>query len=175
MVGEIAKPEIKLQFLDDWMIRWRRFQTVEDFAIEIEAQRTRQWNYFLTALCAFGMAGYTTAPSVIQRYFGPPHTFDFGFDTWLKAKIIEFMNGRRRWCPNGYGRIAAIVFPPFVLLATLQHFSEAKRWEKYLKQKTIFGEQARIIEKEGRLIEMLPVNRGATVTNTDKEILKGSA
>mmetsp|Transcript_493 Transcript_493/g.832 ORF Transcript_493/g.832 Transcript_493/m.832 type:complete len:173 (-) Transcript_493:26-544(-) len=152
------KPEIKLQYLDDWMIRWRRFQTKEDFAIEQKCQRKRQLNYLATFLLGGSIGLYTAAPSTIKRYFGPPHFFDIGVDVWMKKKLALFFNSRLRYCPNGWGRIIVICFPSFLLISTLQHYAEKARWESYLKQKTVFGQQARIIEETGRVIEMLPVN-----------------
>ncbi|KNH01797.1 GPI transamidase component [Perkinsela sp. CCAP 1560/4] len=164
------KPEVALQYLDDWMIRWRRFQTKEDFAIEEKFQFNRQRNYALTGLVG-GMATlYTAAPSTIRRYFGPVHMFDIGIDVWMKKHLIRIFNSRQRYCPNGYGRIVAIALPSYIVLATLQHFDEKARWAMYLQQKTIFGEQARIIEKTGQVQEMLPVNMQASVSDKDKVI-----
>ena len=164
----MVKPELKLQYLDDWMIRWRRFQTVEDFNIELQAQRNRQRNYGCALALAGGISVYTTAPTVIRRYFGPVHFFDFGADVWIKQKLIQFINSRPRYCPNGYGRILIIGVPPYILVSFLQHFDEKARWQKYLNQPTIFGEQARNLEKTGAIEEMLPVNRRASVSPKDQ-------
>jgi len=164
------KAEIALQSLDEWMIRWRKYQTAEDWQIEKAAQAARQRNYALTGAVAGWIFLYTAAPSTLSRFFGPPHFWDMGFDVAIKANLLKFFNGHRRWCPNGYGRMMAVGAPSFLLLATLQHFSEVSRYNAYLRQPTVFGEQARRLKESGKIEEFLCVNIRATLPAGEESI-----
>ena len=108
MSRNLGKPDLILQELDEWMIRWRRFQTTDDLKIEQTRQNYRQRNYGIS-LGVFTLAtGYTAAPSTINRIFGPPHFFDFGIDVQIKEGLRSLLNSRRRYTPNGLGRILCI-------------------------------------------------------------------
>eukprot|EP00759_Apiculatamorpha_spiralis_P012873 PhF_6_TR19728/c0_g1_i1/m.28793 len=170
-----SKVEIKLQNFDEWMIRWRKFQTIEDWNIEKAAQSTRQRNYVATGALGVWLGAYTAAPSTLQRIFGPPHFFDAGFDVALKANLLNFFNGRRRFTPNGWGRAAVVGIPPFLLLAVLQHSAETTRWNAYLRQPTVFGEQARRYNQTGKIEEFLGINLQATLPDNERVIYAPAA
>ena len=157
-----SKPELTLHFLDDWMIRWKHFQTEADWKIELAAQKRRQMNYGITGTLGLGCWLYTLSPSTVNRWFGAPHFFNIGADVAVKDFIRNTLNGRRRFTPNGYGRIAFNFVVPFTSICLLEHRSEKIRMNDYLKAETVFGEQARRLVKSGKIEEFLCPNIGAT-------------
>ena len=166
-----SKVELKQQYHDEWMIRWKRYQTREDFDIEVQSQNRRQWNYATTAGMFLVSGLYTAGPATINRVFGPPHFFDNGIDVPIKDSIKGTLNGFRRWTPNGFGRIAAIGIPSYLTLAVLEHWNQQARWNSYLGSNTAFGEQARRFEKTGKIEEFLCLNVKATLPKEDQAIL----
>jgi hypothetical protein len=156
-----SKPELYLQHLDEWMIRWKHFQTEEDWKIELAAQKRRQMNYAIAGAALVGSHLYTMSPATVNRWFGAPHFFNIGVDVAIKDFIRTTVNGTRRYTPMGYGRIAFNFTVPFVTLCLLEHRGEHKRLNEYLKVETAFGEQARRLVKSGHLDEFLCPNVGA--------------
>merc|ERR1712146_85302 len=144
--------------LDQWMIRWKHFQTETDWKIELAGQKRRQYNYAITGAVAVGTYAYTMSPSTVNRWFGAPHFFNIGIDVQIKDMIRNTLNSRRRWTPNGYGRIAVNFFLPVTTIAVLEHRSEKIRMQDYLQAETIFGEQARRLVKNGKIEEFLAPN-----------------
>jgi hypothetical protein len=162
MPSPTAKPELLLQNLDEWMIRWKHFQTEADWKIELAAQQRRQMNYGITGVVGVSTFLYTMSPSTANRWFGAPHFFNIGPDVAVKDFLRNTLNSRRRYTPNGYGRMAFNFFFPFMTIAVLEHRSEKIRMQDYLKAETTFGEQARRLVKNGKLEEFLAPNIGAT-------------
>jgi len=119
-----SKPELLQQHLDEWMIRWRHFQTYDDFKIEKRAQTRRQRAYVI-ATGVFGfMTVYTAAPATVKRCLSAPHFFDMGIDVAIKHGLRDTINSYRRWTPNGYGRVLGIAVPTFLTVALLEHRSQ---------------------------------------------------
>ena len=161
-MSHAAKPELVLQHLDEWMVRWKHFQTEADWKIELDAQKRRQRNYGLTIGAFTATYLYTMAPSTVNRYFGAPHFFDIGVDVAIKDFLRTTINSQRRWTPNGYARIAANFTVPFLTISFLEHSSEKKRLGQYLQIESVFGEQARRLVKNGKIEEFLAPNVNAT-------------
>lgn len=167
----MGKPELVLQNLDEWMIRWKHFQTKSDWEIEQRAQCRRQRNYAVgagTLVCSWL---YTAAPSTVNRIFSAPHFFDMGIDVAIKDGLRNFLNSRRRFTPNGYGRLGAVFVPPYLVLAFLEHRGEQGRLNEYLAAETAFGEQARRLVKNGKLEEFLCPNVGATLPEKERVVM----
>lgn len=167
------KVELKLQHFDDWMIRNRHWQHRSDWEIETTRQYQRQRNMVLSGAVGLASAAYTMAPSTVNRWFGEPHFFDNGIDSAIKTKIRDTINGTRRFTPNGYGRVLAIGVPTYAVFAALEHYAEVGRWGKYLKQQTVFGEQARRFYKTGVIEEMLAANIGAPLPDHERQVIAG--
>lgn len=167
----MGKPELKLQYLDEWMVRWKKFQTESDWKIE----KSRQWWRKFDMVCAAGVAGvltmYTAGNATIRRQFGPPHFFDMGYDVRFKEAVVQHFTSGWRYTPQGYGRLAIIAIPTYVVFAVLEHQREKKRLKKYLRQQTVFGEQARRLIATGKIEEFLPVNIHATLPEVEQRSL----
>lgn len=159
----MGKPELQLQYLDEWMIRWKKFQTESDWNLEKGRQSRRKRNFLLSALVGGALTMYTAGTATIKRQFGPPHFFDVGFDAKIKNSIVQFMTSRPRYTPQGYGRLLVVGLPTYLTFAFLEHRAEASRLNKYLHQDTVFGEQARRLVKTGKIEEYLPVNIQASL------------
>jgi alpha-L-arabinofuranosidase len=160
-MANTSKPELVLQHLDEWMIRWKHFQTEDDWKIELAAQKRRQTNYGITGAVFVGSYLYTMAPATVNRWFGAPHFFNIGVDVAIKDFIRTTVNGQRRYTPTGYGRIAFNFIVPFVTISLLEHRSEKKRLNDYVKVESTFGEQARRLVKTGHIEEFLAPNVGS--------------
>jgi hypothetical protein len=165
-----SKTELIQQETDEWMLRWRRFQTYEDFQIEKRLQSRRQRNFGVAGAVLAAAWTFTAAPSTINRMFGPPHTFDVGVDAQIKESIRSTINGVRRWTPNGYGRLLAVWVPTYLAFYALERQSQVTRMGDYLKAETIFGEQHRRRVNDGKLDEFLCVNVQATLPKADAVI-----
>uniref|UniRef100_A0A7S1L1M3 Uncharacterized protein n=1 Tax=Neobodo designis TaxID=312471 RepID=A0A7S1L1M3_NEODS len=163
MPSATSKPELLLQELDQWMIRWKHFQTEADWQIELAAQKRRQMNYGITGGVALGTFLYTMSPSTANRWFGAPHFFNIGVDVQIKDFIRNSLNSRRRFTPMGYGRMAVLFTVPFLTIASLEHRAEKIRLQEYLKVESVFGEQARRLVKNGKIEEFLAPNVGAAM------------
>lgn len=168
-----SKIELYQQYHDEWMIRFKRYQTSEDFKIELASQSTRQRNYFIGATTAFSLWVYTQAPAAVNRRFSEPHFFDAGIDARAKEFCRSALNGTRRYTPNGWMRWVTIGLPTYVAVATLEHSNAKTRWNAYLEADTVFGEQARRMQKNGLdtpLEEYLAVNIKATLPEADAKV-----
>ena len=161
------KVELIQQETDEWMLRWRRFQTFEDYQIEKNCQNRRSRNFKLSAALAGGLWLYTAAPSTINRMFGAPHTFDVGVDANIKESIRSTVNGVRRYTPNGYGRLLAVWAPTYFLFQFLESRSQVARMEEYLKIESVFGEQHRRRVANGKIDEFLAVNVQASLPKSE--------
>eukprot|EP00758_Cryptobia_borreli_P015047 Tbor_TRINITY_DN5983_c1_g6::TRINITY_DN5983_c1_g6_i1::g.18656::m.18656 len=166
----MGKPELVLQHLDEWMIRWRHFQSQDDWRIEKDREFTRRLNYGIGIGIAGSMGMYTMAPATVNRIFGPPHFFDIGIDVEWKNFVRRTLNGTRRYCPNGYGRVLFMGIPTYIAVAALEHFAESNRLNKYLKADTVFGEQARRLVNTGKIEEMLAVRLQAPLPENEMKI-----
>ena len=164
MTSAINKPELILQELDQWMIRWKHFQTEADWQIELAAQKRRQMNYGITAAVGGANFLWSMSPSTANRWFGAPHFFNIGIDVQIKDFIRNTLNSRRRFTPMGYGRMALLFTVPFVTLSVLEHRGEKARLQEYLKVESAFGEQARRLVKNGKIEEFLCPNVTGTAT-----------
>ena len=159
--------ELHLQHFDEWMIRWKRYQSEEDWNIEKRCQERRQMNYGVSlGLMAFTWV-YTSAPSTIHRWFSPPHYFDIGVDAAIKDMLRKSINGHKRYSPVGHMKFAVTFGVPFLYLAFMDHRSEGIREEDYAGAKTVFGEQFRRYRKTGKIEEFLPVNMKAPLPEDD--------
>ncbi len=152
------KVELVQQESDEWMIRWRRYQSFEDYQIEKRAQARRGFNFKLSAALCGGLWLYTAAPSTVNRMFGAPHTFDIGVDAQIKESIRSTVNGVRRYTPNGYGRLFTVLAPTYFVFQFLEGRSQITRMNDYLKAETVFGEQHRRRIANGKIDEFLAVN-----------------
>ena len=170
----MSKVELKAQYFDEWMIRWRRYQAVSDWEIETRSQARRERNYLISGTLSAAAGFYTMAPSTVNRVFGEINFFDNGFDSRIKNSIRSFLNGQRRWTPNGYLRIASIIAPGYVAVVGLERLNENKRWAEYLRQETVFGEQARRYEKSGKIEEFFAINIRAPLPEADRCVLPKS-
>ena len=166
----MGKPELLLQHLDEWMIRWRHYQHQDDWKIEMERQSARRFNYGagLATLGALGM--YTMAPATVNRIFGPPHFFDVGVDVQWKNFVRTTLNSTRRYNPNGYARVLFMGIPAYFVTAGGEHFADQRRLDKYLAANTVFGEQARRLVKNGKIEEMLAVKIQAPLPEAEMKI-----
>eukprot|EP00796_Vickermania_ingenoplastis_P008739 gene8739-6145_t len=167
----MGKPELQLQYLDEWMIRWKKFQTESDWRIEKNRQWWRKFDLFASAGVAGALTLYTAGTATLRRQFGPPHFFDIGLDARIKANILEYMTSSRRYTPQGYGRLLVVGIPTYLTFAVLEHRREKVRLRKYLRQQTVFGEQARRLISTGKIEEYLPVNIQATLPEEDERKL----
>ena len=165
-----GKPEMKLLKLDDWMCRWKKFQSESDYKIEVNRQWQRKRNYALSFTTFFGLFVWTAAPATVNSWFSAPHLFDIGVDGEIKTFMKTTLNAQRRYTPNGNMRAVVTAFPAYLLLATLEHLAEKKRWNLYLKQQTVFGEQARRLNETGKIEDMLPINIKAPLSEKDSII-----
>lgn len=167
----MGKPELLLQHLDEWMVRWKKFQTRDDWNIECVRQKQRKFNFLSS--CALGgvLTMYTAGPATIKRQFGPPHFFDIGIDVKIKEAISRFMLSKKRYCPTGYGRLLVVGIPTYFFFALSEHVAERNRLRSYVAQPTVFGEQARRLLSTGKIEEYLPVNIHATLTEEEEKRL----
>ncbi|KAK7201790.1 hypothetical protein NESM_000245300 [Novymonas esmeraldas] len=157
------KVELTLQHLDEWMLRWRKFQTESDWRIEKNRQWWRQANIVTAGAVMGGLTMYTAGVATIRRQFGPPHFFDSGIDVKIKETICEFMTSRWRYTPQGYGRVLVVGAPTFLTFAIAEHFQERRRLRAYANQNTVFGEQARRLVQNGKIEEYLAVDIKASL------------
>ncbi|CCW61001.1 unnamed protein product [Phytomonas sp. EM1] len=164
------KVELTLQFLDEWMLRWRKFQTESDWRIEKNRQWWRQVNIGITAMVLGGLTLYTSGIATLKRQFGPPHFFDVGVDVRLKQYICNTLASRPRYTPTGYGRLLVVGIPTYFTFVILEHIQERRRLRRYLAQNTVFGEQARRLLNTSKIEEFLPVNIQATLPPNESKI-----
>ncbi|CAD2215556.1 hypothetical protein AGDE_05004 [Angomonas deanei] len=161
------KVELTLQYLDEWMLRWRKFQTESDWQIE----KNRQWWRKADLVAGAGVMGslvlLTSGSATIRRQFGAPHFFDIGVDVAIKNTVTNTLTSRWRYTPQGYGRLLVVGIPTYITFFGLEHFNERRRLRAYLRQNTVFGEQARRLVKDGKIEEFLPVNIKATVNKKE--------
>lgn len=164
------KVELSLQYLDEWMLRWRKFQTESDWRIEKDRQWWRQTNIGVAAGVMGGLVMYTAGSATIQRQFGPPHFFDVGVDVKIKNFISESLTSRWRYTPQGYGRLLVVGLPTYLTFIGLEHIQERRRLRLYVRQNTVFGEQARRLVETGKIEEYLPVNIQASLPQNQKRL-----
>lgn len=164
------KVEIKMQYLDEWMLRWRKFQTESDWHIEKNRQWWRQTNLLIGGTVMSSLVVYTAGTATIKRWFGAPHFFDVGFDAKLKETLCKTITSRWRPTPQGYGRLMAVAVPTYIVFFGLEHLAERRRLRQYLKQNTVFGEQARRLVETGKIEEYLAVNVQATLPQSQKRL-----
>lgn len=166
----MSKPELTLQHLDEWMIRWRKYQTESDWQIETNRQWWRQTNMAI-AFGVFGASGlWTVGNATANRWFGAPHFFDMGIDVAIKDKLRTVLTSTPRYTPQGFGRVAVVGLPTYITFITLEHWQEGRRLKAYLAQNTVFGEQARRFVNTGKIQEFLPVDIHASVPESQKTV-----
>ena len=167
----MGKPELTLMHLDAWMLRWRHYQSHEDWQVEVSRQKRRQFDIGVALFIAGSASLYTTSIATGKRWFSAPHFFDIGVDvavkTFIRDKIIL---GHRRYTPGGYGRLAIVALPTYFTFVSLEHWAESSRLQTYLAADTVFGEQARRFVSTGKIEEFLPINIKAPVPNNEKVI-----
>ncbi|CCW71114.1 unnamed protein product [Phytomonas sp. Hart1] len=164
------KVELTLQFLDEWMLRWHKFQTESDWRIEKDRQWWRKTNIFITGVLAGGLTLYTSGNATLKRQFGPPHLLDIGVDAKIKQYIYDTLMLRPRYTPTGYGRLLVMGVPIYLTFVSLEHVQERRRLRRYLDQKTVFGEQARRLVNTSKIEEFLPVNIKASLPQSEAKI-----
>ena len=167
----VQKPELLFEPLDEWFVRWRHFQTKQDWMIELRVQHRRRRSYLGCALVTALFAGLTTPYSVYERIFSPPHFFDIGYDEKIKTFLKKWLRTKRWWCPNGHMRSFVVFGPAYCTLVTLEHWNQQRRLKDYLVSKTIFGEQTRRYFQTGMIEEFLAVNLKATVPESEKKVM----
>ncbi|KAL7697095.1 hypothetical protein N2W54_008207 [Lotmaria passim] len=164
------KVELTLQYLDEWMLRWRKFQTESDWQIEKNRQWWRRADIVTAAAVMGGLTMYTAGSATIRRQFGAPHFFDVGVDVRIKEAVTQTMTSRWRYTPQGYGRLLVVGVPTFCVFALCEHIQERRRLRAYVEQNTVFGEQARRLVETGKIEEYLPVNIQATLPANQKQL-----
>ncbi|KAG5475294.1 hypothetical protein LSCM1_03407 [Leishmania martiniquensis] len=164
------KVELTLQYLDEWMLRWRKFQTESDWQIEKSRQWWRKANIATAGAVMGGLVMYTAGNATIRRQFGPPHFFDVGVDARIKEAISETLTSRWRYTPQGYGRLMVVGLPTFFVFAIGEHIQERRRLRAYVRQSTVFGEQARRLVQNGKIEEYLAVNIQASLPQNQKQL-----
>ena len=168
-----SKTELVQQETDEWMIRWRRYQHYDDYQIEKQHQARRQRNMYISGGICAALWVYTAAPATINRMFGAPHTFDIGVDATIKESIRSTINCCRRWTPNGYGRLLAVLAPTYFSFQYLERSSQITRMNAYLKAETVFGEQHRRRIENGKIDEFLAVNIQAPLSKAEEVVSAG--
>ena len=168
----MSKIEITMQYFDEWMLRWRHYQTVQDWEIEKCRQWWRRFDYTAGATVGGAMGLYTIGHGTVRRWWGPqgPHFFDNGVDRSFKDFMYNKFIGTQRYAPKGWGRVLAIGLPMYMTIVTLEHKADIRRNEQYLKAETAFGEQARRYAKTGKIEEMLCVNIQASLPENERVI-----
>lgn len=162
------KVELKMQYLDEWMLRWRKFQTESDWQIEKNRQWWRQTNLLVGGSIMSSLVIYTAGTATVKRWFGAPHFFDVGADAKLKEALCTTITSRPRFTPQGYMRFFVVAAPTYAAFFGLEHMAERRRLRQYLKQSTVFGEQARRLVETGKIEEYLPVNIQASLPQSQK-------
>eukprot|EP00744_Colponema_vietnamica_P004301 GILI01006450.1.p1 GENE.GILI01006450.1~~GILI01006450.1.p1 ORF type:complete len:170 (-),score=59.24 GILI01006450.1:163-672(-) len=166
----MGKPELVLQSLDEWMIRWRHYQHEDDYAVEKKRQSSRKFNYGLALSSIVATGLYTMGRATVNRTFGAPHFFDNGVDVQWKTFWKNTLNGTRRYTPMGYGRVLFMGVPAYLIVAIGEHRAEQSRLDSYLAANTVFGEQARRLVKSGKIEEFLAVKIKAPLPENEAVI-----
>ncbi|CBH17018.1 hypothetical protein, conserved [Trypanosoma brucei gambiense DAL972] len=166
----MTKYELKMQYFDEWMIRWRKFQTESDWEIEKGRQWWRRFNMAVSGALFCGLVLYTSGTATLKRQYGLPHFFDIGVDGQAKETMLKTLTSRWRYTPQGYGRVLITGVPTYILFVTLEHYRERRRMQQYLQQNTVFGEQMRRLLSTGKIEEYLPVNIKATLPASQQAI-----
>ncbi|KAG8348153.1 hypothetical protein ERJ75_000209200 [Trypanosoma vivax] len=166
----MTKYELKMQFFDEWMIRWRKFQTESDWEIEKDRQWWRRFNMGASGALFGGLVLLTAGTATLKRQYGLPHFFDVGVDAQLKQNVLQYLTSRWRYTPQGYGRVLLTGVPTYALFISLEHYQEKRRMWRYLHQETVFGEQMRRLHLTGKIEEYLPVNIKATIPASEQAI-----
>eukprot|EP01064_Diplonema_japonicum_P015919 TRINITY_DN23975_c0_g1_i1.p1 TRINITY_DN23975_c0_g1~~TRINITY_DN23975_c0_g1_i1.p1 ORF type:complete len:186 (+),score=33.74 TRINITY_DN23975_c0_g1_i1:52-609(+) len=150
------KPELKLAVMDELMAKQKRFQTREDWEIEVAAQNARSTTYMATFGVWLSCFVFSAPTGQVKRMFGPPDSLVI--PPWRMAKdacqnIVLGMNGFRPQATGLYRQFWCMG-PAFLTLSCMSHYNECARWSAYLnlKDKTAFGELASKIE-DGSLHE----------------------
>ncbi|CAJ1989929.1 protein of unknown function - conserved [Leishmania donovani] len=164
------KVELTMQYLDEWMLRWRKFQTESDWQIEKNRQWWRQANIVTAGAVMGGLVMYTAGAATIRRQFGAPHFFDVGVDAKIKEAICDTMTSRWRYTPQGYGRLMLVGLPTFFVFAISEHIQERRRLRAYVRQNTVFGEQARRLVQNGKIEEYLAVDIKASLPQNQSQL-----
>ncbi|RNF06778.1 hypothetical protein TraAM80_03699 [Trypanosoma rangeli] len=166
----MTKYELKLQYFDEWMLRWRKFQTDSDWEIEKNRQWWRQCNMVLTGALFGSLVLYTAGTATLKRQYGLPHFFDVGVDAQVKQTVLETLTSRWRYTPQGYFRVLLTGVPTYLLFVSLEHHQEKRRMQQYVKQNTVFGEQMRRFLNTGKIEEYLAVNIKGTLPPSQRSI-----
>ena len=169
-----SRRELRLQHFDEWMIRWKRYQSEDDWNIERRCQARRQFNYGVAAFLGGFTWVYTAAPATINRWFSAPHFFDIGLDGQIKDFLKKSINGHKRYTPVGHMQFAMALGVPFLWMAFADHRSEGIRAADYEKSNTVFGEQFRRFKTTGKIEEFLAVHIKAPLPADDMAVY-GSA
>ncbi|CAM45353.1 conserved hypothetical protein [Leishmania braziliensis MHOM/BR/75/M2904] len=164
------KVELTLQYLDEWMLRWRKFQTESDWQIENNRQWWRQANMVAAGAVMGSLVMYTSGAATLRRQFGAPHFFDVGVDAKIKEAICDTMTSRWRYTPQGYGRLMLVGLPTFFVFAIAEHIQERRRLRAYVNQNTVFGEQARRLVQSGKVEEYLAVDIKASLPQSQMQL-----
>jgi len=164
------KVEFQLAFLDEWMIRWKHFQTLSDYQIEESRAKSRRFAYAGSSVWLFSSYVWTAGNATVRRWTGHQNFFDIGFDGAAKASVRKVLLAQKRYTPTGWGRVLFMLAPPLLFSATVEHNAEVRRWNAYLKQETVFGEQARRFEKTGVIEEFLCANIKASLPPAEAKL-----
>ncbi|EAN93234.1 putative Mitochondrial ATP synthase subunit [Trypanosoma cruzi] len=166
----MTKYELKLQYFDEWMMRWRKFQTDSDWTIEKNRQWWRQCNMALSAVLFGSLVVYTSGTATLKRQYGLPHFFDVGIDGQIKQTVLQTLTSRWRYTPQGYGRVLLTGIPTYTLFVLLEHYQERRRMHLYVAQNTVFGEQMRRFLNTGKIEEYLAVNIKGSLPPSQRSI-----
>eukprot|EP00999_Lentomonas_sp_LEN2_P001074 NODE_2079_length_658_cov_89.781544_g2029_i0.p1 GENE.NODE_2079_length_658_cov_89.781544_g2029_i0~~NODE_2079_length_658_cov_89.781544_g2029_i0.p1 ORF type:complete len:178 (+),score=41.05 NODE_2079_length_658_cov_89.781544_g2029_i0:77-535(+) len=139
------KSELYLLNLDQYMVNFKRFQTESDWKIELAA-RSERWNNILLAGLVGTYVNLITMPDIaLERAMDSSVT--------PMRKVYEILHrSNRPWAlRRGGARHLAWLLPMSVSWGLMAHWTENRRWNKYLQQDTCFGEMARQLKQDGKV------------------------
>ncbi|KEG09695.1 hypothetical protein DQ04_04801070 [Trypanosoma grayi] len=166
----MTKYELKMQYFDEWMMRWRKFQTEGDWEIEKNRQWWRRCNMAVSAGLFGSLVLYTAGAATVKRQYGLPHFYDIGVDGQIKQTVLQYLTSRWRYTPQGYGRVLITSIPTYISFVTLEHYQEKRRMQQYIEQNTVFGEQMRRFLNTGKIEEFLAVNIKGSLPKSQQSI-----
>eukprot|EP01006_Ploeotia_vitrea_P062765 TRINITY_DN84368_c0_g1_i1.p1 TRINITY_DN84368_c0_g1~~TRINITY_DN84368_c0_g1_i1.p1 ORF type:complete len:227 (+),score=18.59 TRINITY_DN84368_c0_g1_i1:51-731(+) len=123
--------------LDELMKKYKRFQTREDWEIELSACRSRRWALAAGIIPYWTMAALTAQDKMLEHYMHRSYSASY----WIYRYAYRFP--RPLQMRQGFARRCAIWVPTVFFVSALLSSIERTRVQKYLKNQTVFGEVAR--------------------------------
>eukprot|EP01010_Urceolus_cornutus_P001497 NODE_2040_length_664_cov_152.261789_g1596_i0.p2 GENE.NODE_2040_length_664_cov_152.261789_g1596_i0~~NODE_2040_length_664_cov_152.261789_g1596_i0.p2 ORF type:complete len:204 (+),score=32.00 NODE_2040_length_664_cov_152.261789_g1596_i0:49-612(+) len=166
------KSEMYLLELDKFMLSHKRFQTREEWEIELKCRKQRTFSYlasFATFVVARGAFMSTEAllarvdPYVISEPFA--HRGCWWRAGWFSkvdrfymtpqgpvARYYQFLRGMKRLpVRHGMLQLGLAGVPAYMTYVCLNHWAQNQRLNSYLRQPTVFGALARELVKSNEL------------------------